>query len=389
MLGLARKPRGKTVAVVDIGGGSAGVAILEIFRMAPMRVVVSERSVLPIGERAEEASVAGVVAELGKAAEKALAAYSAKRDKEGTPHVSEVYAVVRAPWTRTKTVRAMSALPKETRVDNSMVAALAREAIQVDTEFDHATLLEASVVRVELNGYPTANPQGKEAKTIAVSVLLSDCRSDIRSAVAEALQRVFACPPPVFRSGVGALLWFLRENGLLVKDALIISMASNATSLVVVRKGVFVEIGHVLEGSWTIAHRIAGGKLPEEVFTLIRMLAKDECEGDACEAAKAAIARVEPDLVKVFGEAFVKMAASQRFPNTLILLVPQDLSEWLQHFFTRIDFAQFTITMQPLSPIIPEMGVDRTKTSEHTLALDPGLAVACALVNTGEKLYEA
>ena len=36
-----------------------------------------------------------------------------------------------------------------------------------------------------------------------------------------------------------------------------------------------------------------------------------------------------------------------RLPNTLLLLADTDVAPWLQKFFQRIDFSQFTATAQP------------------------------------------
>ncbi|OGG62524.1 hypothetical protein A3C21_00130 [Candidatus Kaiserbacteria bacterium RIFCSPHIGHO2_02_FULL_59_21] len=384
--GLLGKRRGKAIAVADIGGEGAGVAIIEAPAKGPVRVLAAERATLPPEERSSEANASGVIARLEEAAQKALAAY-ARRTEKPSPHVSAAYAIVRAPWTRSVAARAEAELPEGALVDDAAISAAARQALAADTKLDHAKILDASVVRIELNGYQTAKPEGKPARHIAVVALLSECDPAIRAGISETLVKTFACPPPTLRSGARALLAVLRENGLLREHCLIVETTSRATSLIAVRRGAVAEIAYVPEGTSSIVKRIAGDKMPEETLALIRMLSRGECETESCQAIKEAIARAEPELVKIFGDAMAGISAARRLPDSLILLAPADLSEWLVQFFSRIDFAPFTITTRPFSPGI----LSAQKDLAHSLSLesgvnpDPALSVACALIPAEEQ----
>mgnify|MGYP001597087235 CR=1 FL=1 len=383
-LRLGRKQRGKTVAVADISNGGVGVAIITTSLEGRANVLVAEHGALSIEERSPEAEAAGIIGKLGEVAQKALTTYA---EKSGTrlPHVSHAYAVVRAPWTRSKTIRIEHAFDEDTRILRAMMSALAQQALESDKELDHTKILEASVVRVELNGYPTAKPEGQHVRHIAVSVLLSEVDPNIHSGVSETLSRVFACPPPRVHSGPRALLSALKENDILQKYCFVVDIGSHATSLVTIRKDVATDIMHVPEGATSILRRITGEKMPEETTAMLKMLALGQCERDACEALKQAIARAEPDLVRIFGEAMSKMAAARRLPNDLILLAPKDLSEWLVQFFSRIDFAQFTITTRPFSPRVESgKGLVRSLTLASGVNPDSDLSIASVLVNIEE-----
>lgn len=261
-------------------------------------------------------------------------------------------------------------------------AAFATPSVAGDEELDAANILESSVVRVELNGYPTAHPIGRRAHTLGVSVLVSDCDASVRKNVAETMSRVFACPPPALRSGTRALLTVLRESPAFPDDCLIINMTSNATNLIVVTGGTAVRHTRIPEGVRSIVKRIGETGLPEETLTLIRMLAEDRCESEACKATSAAIARAEPDLARIFGEAMGRIAATERLPNALILAVQEDMAPWLSQFFSRIDFTQFTVTTQPFeAAMITHKEIADMVTFSVGVTPDPGLSIAGALVN--------
>lgn len=380
MFRLAGKHRGKIVAVADIASGSAGVAIVEIESNGPARILAAERSVLPFEDRSPDATISGVIAQLEDAAQKALASYTTRKDKKN-PHVPNMYAVIRPPWSHSKTIQASAEFPAETRVEEQTISSLAQEALKRDTSFDPANVFETSVVRVLLNGYPTAKPKAKHAHRITVSLLVSECDARIRKGVSETLSKIFAAPPPILRSGTRALLTALRESTALPKECFVVNMTSHGTSFVAVRKGVVSETTMIPEGSRSILKRVAGEKLPEEALTLLRLLALDQCDTEACEAIKAALARAEPDLVKIFGEAMGKMSAMQRLPNVLVLSTHEDLAPWLARFLSRIDFAQFTVTTRPfLTKALTHHDLAELVTFDEGQKPDAGLSVASTLV---------
>ena len=169
---------------------------------------------------------------------------------------------------------------------------------------------------------------------------------------------------------------------MLKKYCFVVDVGAQATSLVTIRKDVATDIVHVPEGSNTILKRIAGEKMPEETLTMMRMLAHGQCDKDACDAITQALAHAETDLVRIFGEAMAKMATSRRLPNDLILFAPADMTDWLVQFFSRLDFAQFTITTRPFSPRVESgKGLTGSLTFATGADADSDLSIASALVN--------
>jgi len=386
-----RAKREKIVAVADIGSGSVGVAVIAILPDGPARIISAVRGRLPFEERSVEATITGLAAQLSAAGEKALAAYRASPADGGasgaTSPISGAYAVIRIPWTRSKTIRAMSKFPEERQVTDAMIAGVAKDAFATlngtgEEDPDTANILESGVVRVELNGYPTARPKGKYAHTLGVSVLVSDCDPRVRKTVVDTMAGIFACPPPTLRSGTRALLTVLRESSTFPDDCLVVNMTSNATNLIVVTGGTAARHTRIPEGVRSIVKRIGGTGLPEETLTLIRMVAHDQCENETCRATSAAIARAEPELARIFGEAMGRIAATERLPNTLILAVQEDIAPWLSQFFSRIDFTQFTVTTQPFEAVmITHKDIADMITFSAGVTPDPGLSIAGALVN--------
>ena len=376
--------REKIVAVADIGSGSAAVAILALHSGAPATVLAASRAILPIEERTREALVAGIGEQLVKAAGDAQKEYAVTYPKGRGP-ISALYCIVRAPWTRSQTASAGTVFTGETAVTDHIVGGLAEQAIATVKELNAQNFFETSVVRVELNGYPTGEPIGKRAHEMRVSTLASDCDPALRAEVESSLGSAFPHIPVLFRSSTRAIFATLRTLSERERDYFIVDMASEGTSLIAVRDGVPAEHVTVTEGVRTILKRISETGLPEETLSLMRMFSRDDCNVPACEAIRDSIARIEPELVRIFGEAMSACAKEMRLPNTLLLTVHPDVSPWLSQFFARIDFAQFTLTTQPF--VVRTLGVaDLARFIEpHSgMVRDSALALGCALVNMEE-----
>jgi len=83
------------------------------------------------------------------------------------------------------------------------------------------------------------------------------------------------------------------------------------------------------------------------------MLERESASTESAEAVQKAVAASEQDLVKTFAEAIGSITAAERVANNLLLITHPDLEPWLSRFFSRIDFAQFTITTLPFAVHTP------------------------------------
>lgn len=367
---------GKRVAVADIGSGSAGVAIVTLQKDLPARIESLHRTILPLEERTPAAVMAGIKNALAESAEKALHGMS----KKGA--VSAVYAVVRAPWMRSRTLCVSKHFSQEERITNERIATLGKEALASDTELNHEHLIEANIVRVELNGYATSAPIHKRAHVMTIYTLIAECEPRIKTIAEETLLKTFSLRPKL-RSGTGALLAALRERSEHYPSYLVVDMTATATSIFVVRNGTPTHHVLVPEGVQTILKRLSGTKIMEETLSVMRMLSKGHCEGAACEEVQARMALSEQELIKIFGEAMVELAKTEQLPNALVLISEPAMADWLSEFFSRIDFTQFTKTAQPFA--VGTLNADdiQNLVTAAQPTDDIELLIASAFVNSG------
>lgn len=374
----------KTIAVADVGNDGAAIAILCYAPGAPSRVIASERAVLPVADRSQAAVASGVAAQIVIAGDAIQKKYS-ELPSHGYGRITELSVILHAPLIRPKTVRDTYLFSQDKLVTNRMIAELAEKTLNRESGIDKKNILEASVVRIELNGYPCSRPHGKYATSLSICALVSEVAPDVRTEIESALKKTFPHHVPVFRSAVRASMTVLQEILGKEKDYFIVDMASEGTTMTSIRDGAATEHETTAEGVHTIVKRIAASGLPEESMSMLRMLERDQCSEPACDAIRTAVANVEPTLVRIFGECMVKCVTKRRLPNTLVLIAHPDLLPWLSKFFSRIDFAQFTTTTRPFFvQTLDAQDMGHFVRPDDGVVLDLDLALACGFVNISQ-----
>lgn len=378
---FSKRSAGKPVLIADIGDASLAVSLA---RLAPhtAEILLSIRATLPIEERTKEQTIAAITKLLEETVAKVLAAPMPDGGSPIPPH--EIYAVMRAPWTRFRTAKTEEIFPESRVITAEIIAAEGKNALDAPAELDAASILEAGVLQVFLNGYPTDSPVGKRAQSIGVVAYQSDLDGSIATSVRSAFGKIVPGRTPTFYSGMRALLAVMHEYLPDAHRFLLIDVGGSSSSCAVVRKDAVTQYAAVPEGLSSILRRINQGGLPEESLSLLRMLSTDACSTAACQSIKDALANAEPELVRAFGEVFASLAAVRRLPNACMLSAPMELSLWLQGFFERIDFSQFTATTQPLAVetltpehllnsvhwnvgVVPDTGIGLTASAVHIL----------------------
>lgn len=377
-----RRPKQKTFVVADIDSDGAAVAFVRVVAQGPAIITATERVALSFEDRAPDHIKAGLAHGLEEAVEKT----TAQHVQNGGTAPEAAYAVFGQPWARSKMGRAETFFEADQKVDDATIGALARQALADEKDIDTRRLLEASVSRIDLNGYPTKDPEGKKARSVAVSVLLSEVDPEVRQFAQAALQKYFPGTEIRLRSRTRALITLAADRDAALKNYVALDVGGEGSSIAVVRKGALAEQVLAAEGTRSMLMRVSGKGLPEETLSMMRMIEKDQCTGEQCTLVSEALSGSEPDLVKSFGEAFVKLSADRRLPNPLVLVAHPDLAPWLSRFFARIDFGQFTATSQPFSvQTLSPQDLGRWVLPESGVQADAHTTLGCALVHMEER----
>lgn len=374
LVGLSRE---KSVAVVDLDNGACSIAVISLPSSGASRVLAHASSRANSAEALQGSSIAALGTQLAEASQKV--SKTLIESKLSRP-ITQVYAILRGSFVRSKHVHSEARFKEDTYIHDSIIGKLAKASLAEAKDIEPASIIEAGVLRVILNGYPSREPERKEARTIDVASIVSQCDPKERAAAESGILRAFPAAKISWRSGLRSIIKVMGSIDLEKETYLVVELGNTTTTLTVIRHGLVHGQRLVPVGTDTILAKISGNKLPEETLGSLRMLTRDACADEACEAVRAACALYEPELAKLYGEALGPLAATQHIPNDLVLVAHPDLSEWLSRFFSRIDFTQFTITTLPFSVSI----ITTSDVQEYVLdadAIDSSLLIGCSLVN--------
>jgi hypothetical protein len=381
---LSKLQPGKMVAVFDVGSGSVGAAIVEIRGKRPVLIHTSLRAQLPHEDRSEEQVASDIVLKTLEAGNKLLEIHS----KGDAPNksINNGLVVIHAPWIRSHADSLRAPLKDESEIIEDMIIQLSEKALSSESLLSEEGIFERSVVRVELNGYPTSSPLGKRAKHVGVVTLKSEMLGGMEQKLKDAILGIIPGVDLVFRSSTLVDSALMRRKSPKSANFTIADITSEATAITVVRDGVVSDQKTVPVGYRTVVRAIAKERnsTEDDVQSRIRMLMQDTCSTEECRALSSSLDLASANSTVKFGEVFAEIAKVSRFPNTLIVRSHPDLSKWFIGFFARLDFAQFTETTQPFSV----RALTSVATADYVVFMpgnspDAGIATSCAFLYTG------
>lgn len=371
----------KHVVIVDVGSASAAVGVMRVSGDGPSAILTAQRAFIPYEKRTSEQFAARISSAIGEAATKAQQAYSVRKDRHSA--IPEAYIFLRSPRTEAKMLKYTSAFDVETKITKAHLDEVTKQVL-TGTE----KVLEAIVIRTEVNGYHTLSPLGKTGMSLTVYALVSTIEEQLQSMVGAALEKVFPQAKPKWRSRVRALLTAMREKSHEYNDGLVIDMSSESTTFLTIREGILDKQMEFEFGMHTILERLSKSSLPEETLGLIRMIEKGQCSSEGCQALKASMEKLESELIREFGEKLGALAGTGRLPQDLHLFAHPDIAPWLMRFFSKIDFSQFTVPLQPFT--VRELSAKDIQdwVQTESIGADMSLMLSASLVHIETKIGE-
>ena len=225
-----------------------------------------------------------------------------------------------------------------------MITDAAARACAKTTLLEQERIMETSIVRVAVNGYPIQNPVGRKAAQLEVAVFASDCDASIRHGVTEITRRLFSDTPVSWRSAARAYFALGRRESN-ANNMVGVIWGVDESEVFVVRDGLLESREHVAGGSEALIKRLSSG-LPEEAHTLVHLASIGESTAEATHRLHGAFARIEGELVSQFSIAFQNASENGSLPSQLVLFAPPAFMPLLKHLFSRREFNRFTQASQ-------------------------------------------
>ena len=319
-------------AIVDVGSGSVGLAIIASVPGQPEPLIIySARERTPIrdisglSEASKDIATAVVNAFLllGNDGRQALEAY------DGSAKISATSVSISAPWSYTiaKTVHVHGDEPFE--ITKSLVEDLTQQAheealkiIQENDLMDRLGLITISEATAEIvaNGYITKNPIDQTVNDLSLTQMNGVAEQKLVNVIQDSQEKVLPSAElqqHTFTQQFHRALQSLRPD---TSEACLIDVTHEATEIGVVRDGVLRYVTHVPYGSYTIAREISElCKLPkEEALGLLRVSDADQRQNLAA-ATKAEIDVIIKNYEEKLSDLFTRTGDTLSVPKSIFL----------------------------------------------------------------------
>ena len=341
---FGKRLSGGAIGVANIESSSVSFSIVKIHSEKSASVATTRYAELPLEERTSGQRLFALKQRLLDIAKQALADY-AKASRGNA--VKKIYAIVHAPWAQGAVVKTAATFPQETYISAKIISDCAAKALAGSR--DKSDYLDVQQLPIMLNGYRTAYPEGKYAHLIEVAALMSSCDGNVRQEITSTLRGIAPAAHITIHSGAGAITEALEIARPHIAEAVCMHVSGEGTEIIVVRDGIAENYFYIAEGLRAMLSRAFPKMRPEDARTAVRMMQRHEGSDTGSAQTQEALLVAEAEMAHAYGDGLAKISAQTRLPNTLLLLAEADIAPWLQKFFERIDFSQFTATAQPFT----------------------------------------
>lgn len=270
MFGLGKHgPDGRYGAIVDIGSGSVGVAIVASDPDQELPVTIwstrewtSIRDLEQADAAAKDITAATMNAflTLGSTGCKAMRAYDKKAK------LTDIQVAIAAPWSYTITKTVSTTDEKEFEITESLIEELIEtaksEALAVIDQNDFMQKMGLEVISdatigVTANGYLMKKPVGQNVKSVSISHLTGVTEQKLMSTIRDAKDQVFTGVN--LKSTTFMYHYYLALQALLTEstEVCLVDVTAEAVELGIIRDGILKYVTHMPYGTRSIAREIA------------------------------------------------------------------------------------------------------------------------------------
>ncbi len=269
--------------------------------------------------------------------------------EEGIPHIASrrvsrglfdaISIMYGAPWyvSRARTVSIEHDTPLLLSKKNipRLVETYAKDILPHD---EAMTVIESAVTGFTVNGYPVANPHGKKAEHIGMTLFASAIPTRLKESVEDTIARFFAGKNPRTYSIPFIVTTTLTHTNPALSDFLFIDVSSRMTEITRSSKEGQLLTVSFPKGTLFVRDMSAtsGNILPHEVDHTLATEEKSKMHMDEKSNVKESLARAGGKWAEALLEAIQKIPSPGTMPSAIFLRAPKEyrtpLSETLRAY---------------------------------------------------------
>lgn len=347
----------ETIAIVDIGSSSVGVAFAVASTGAKPRILWSAREEMVFQT---ELNFSRFFSAMTESLDRVLA--RAVRSGHRVPRT--FFVSLASPWYIAQTRHVQVKRLKPFTVTEKGIAKLVEQEVLSFQNYrlpnyrkvvsDETRLLEAQSIQIKLNGYAVTDPYGTSVTGMDMWVYISMSPASVLDSVKNTLSKHVHARTIEFHSFPLLAFSTIRDIFTEANDFLLLDISGEVTDVSIVRDDVLLETISFPLGKNFLIRRIASAHntSPEEALSLLHLY----LEGKADEKTKMQIqtvllaARVE--WLGLFTEALGNFSKELALPHKVFFTADPDVSLWFAKSIQSEGLGNYTFTDEPLGVTI-------------------------------------
>ncbi len=194
------------------------------------------------------------------------------------------------------------------------------------------SLIDKKLLSVDLNGYRTANPYGKKAKHISLSLHMAFMSALVKKNICDVLDNHFRNINVTFYSRSLSTYTVVRDCYSKSDKFLLINISGEVSNLTLVLKDVIQETIPFPIGVLTLARIISEKRnsTPAEALSLIRMMTEKESHLNKTSEEYKLIQKVSKEWSVELNQTLGKFISTAPLPKHIYITAPSDTSYWFK-----------------------------------------------------------
>ncbi len=267
----------------------------------------------------------------------------------------DIHTIVHAPWADATAKSADKKFDKPVKITKGVIKKFITTSFP-DINSKEPSIASANITQIRLNGYPVKEPDGSEAQTIQLSILLGTMHPDIKGTIVNSISSSFNTHNVNLTTFTYATYKLAQELGNKKSEYLMADIGGEYSHLTTIKDGQLTAKAALDFGTNYILRAIANkfGISIGVAQSKLKLHIDNSCTPTEHKNIREALKEVANEWAQSFGSSCSELSKVSGIPDSIFLSSDSLVYNWFKESMEKIDFSQFTATSKPFNvqPII-------------------------------------
>jgi len=344
---IFRTKKEKVIAILDIGSASVGGALISLQKNEKPTVIYSIRENMVFQS---DLNFEHFVSSMQKALENVL-----KQMKKSTKiPPSDFFCLLSSSWSvsaiKTKKIEKI----KPIIITQQILEELIKKEIDVTSIINNRKkmmgegheIIDLKNIQIKLNGYETAVPYNKNAKTIEMALFISISSKKVINLIKKKVFHIFHSDKVILSSFLLVSFNTIRDIFTDKKNFILLDITGEITEVAIIKNNVPVDTVSFPLGKNFLIRRIVSNlnTVPEEAVSLLSMYQSDKTNDGVRDKLNQIFLSAEKEWLSFFSKAIVSLSSNSSIPNSIFFTADTDVAGWFKTIIEKEEFAQLVLS---------------------------------------------